>query len=568
MLTPGLEPARGGRRRQGPGGAPSGARPASVRSTPASCVVVAPALVDVGLREREEPLRRARVRAHQHREARLAARRTRAAGSTGPCESSWNGCWCGSLPGVVAPERPEAAAHGVALVRHRPRHVDAVGDAGAVGDHERRARPGVGLEQRLHRLHVVRRRARPARRTRGRRRSRSARGPCAASPCRRPRTSRRRRAASPSTPARRCSSRPRCRARGRSRRAPRRARGRGPASRCRRPSRRRRRSRRSCARGRAPGSRAGAPRRLPSRSSRSRSAATRARWRGERGVVGRRAPRGARGPARSPTAGPSSARSRRASSHLAVEGEAHAEAELGVVLEQRVRPGRPAAVAVRRPRRRRQVAAVDRRAAGRVGDEEPVAEELREQLQVRRLAAARAGARELEQRLAGLRRSSPWPGSSAARLELGHVQEEREARALALAVRLGTGAMSIALCFTSSLLRAGQTSTHTPQPVQSSGATWIVSWCPGSSRERKRLLAEAVRRAREGLRGEHLHADRRVRADDRALAAVDADRRVPDRDLVRRSRASRSAPCRSGRCRRAGARSPAAGRPGRRAAAP
>ena len=56
---------------------------------------------------------------------------------------------------VVAPERPEAAAHRVALVRHRARHVDAVRDAGAVGDHERRAGPGVGLEQRLERLRVV-----------------------------------------------------------------------------------------------------------------------------------------------------------------------------------------------------------------------------------------------------------------------------------------------------------------------------------------------------------------------------------------------------------------------------
>ena len=46
----------------------------------------------------------------------------------------------------------------------------------------------------------------------------------------------------------------------------------------------------------------------------------------------------------------------------------------------------------------------------------------------------------------------------------------------------------MALCFASSLLRAGQTSTHTPQPVQSSGATWMLSARPGSSRERKGLL--------------------------------------------------------------------------------
>ena len=80
-----------------------------------------------------------------------------------------------------------------------------------------------------------------------------------------------------------------------------------------------------------------------------------------------------------------------------------AEAELRVVLEQRVRPRRPAAVAVGRVRRRRQVAAVDRRAAGRVGDQQAVAEQLRQQLEVRRLAAAGARARVLEQRLEELR---------------------------------------------------------------------------------------------------------------------------------------------------------------------
>ena len=82
-----------------------------------------------------------------------------------------------------------------------------------------------------------------------------------------------------------------------------------------------------------------------------------------------------------------------------VGGEPHAEAELGVVLEERVGPGWTTAFAVHRPRRGGQVAAVDRRAARGVGDEQPVAEELGEQLDVGRLAAAGAGARELEQRL-------------------------------------------------------------------------------------------------------------------------------------------------------------------------
>ncbi len=46
-----------------------------------------------------------------------------------------------------------------------------------------------------------------------------------------------------------------------------------------------------------------------------------------------------------------------------------------------------------------QVAAVDRGAAGGVGDQHAVAEQLRHQLDVRRFAAAGAGAGELEQRL-------------------------------------------------------------------------------------------------------------------------------------------------------------------------
>ncbi len=49
------------------------------------------------------------------------------------------------------------------------------------------------------------------------------------------------------------------------------------------------------------------------------------------------------------------------------------------------------------------------------------------------------------------------------------------------------GSMSIALCLTSSLLRAGHTSTHTPHPVQSSGTTWIVMRRPGRSRSRHSL---------------------------------------------------------------------------------
>ncbi len=84
---------------------------------------------------------------------------------------------------------------------------------------------------------------------------------------------------------------------------------------------------------------------------------------------------------------------------LLVERGPHAKTELGVVFKQRVRPGRSAALRVVCVRRGGQVAAIDRRAARGVGNVQPVAEQLRQQLDVGRFTAARAGARELKERL-------------------------------------------------------------------------------------------------------------------------------------------------------------------------
>ncbi len=50
------------------------------------------------------------------------------------------------LGGVEAVEGPVTASDRVLLVGHRLAHVDAMGDARAVGNDQRRARPGVGLE--------------------------------------------------------------------------------------------------------------------------------------------------------------------------------------------------------------------------------------------------------------------------------------------------------------------------------------------------------------------------------------------------------------------------------------
>src|SRR5450759_2158056 len=52
------------------------------------------------------------------------------------------------------------------------------------------------------------------------------------------------------------------------------------------------------------------------------------------------------------------------------------------------------------------------------------------------------------------------------------------------------GSMLMALWLESVLLLTGQTSTQTPQPVQSSGATWMVSRWSSSSRERNSLVTK------------------------------------------------------------------------------
>ena len=65
---------------------------------------------------------------------------------------------------------------------------------------------------------------------------------------------------------------------------------------------------------------------------------------------------------------------------LLVDGEAEAEAEFGVVFKERVGPDGAAAIGVLGPGRGGEVAAVDGGAAGGVGDEGAVAEELRHEV--------------------------------------------------------------------------------------------------------------------------------------------------------------------------------------------
>ena len=138
----------------------------------------------------------------------------------------------------------------------------------------------------------------------------------------------------------------------------------------------------------------------------------------------------------------------------------------------------PSPVPVLGVRRGGQVAAVDRRAAGGVGDHRPVAEELAHQLQVGRLAAAGAGAGELEERLEQLRALDHVDLDLRA-VDLGNARGRSRSWPARRSRWSSFGSMLMALCLATSLLRAGQTSTQTPQPVQSSGATWTVRCWPG-----------------------------------------------------------------------------------------
>ncbi len=106
-----------------------------------------------------------------------------------------------------------------------------------------------------------------------------------------------------------------------------------------------------------------------------------------------------------------------------VNAEADTVTELGGVLEQRVVPGRAEAVLAGGPGGGRQVAAVDGRAAGGVAHDQPVAIELGQQLDERRLAAAGAGAGKFKGRRQQLATLDRRPVEQR-RISVGQIQEE------------------------------------------------------------------------------------------------------------------------------------------------
>ena len=237
------------------------------------------------------------------------------------------------------------------------------------------------------------------------------------------------------------------------------------------------------------------------------------------------------GPQRRLELRPQAVHQHQCSAALRLETESDAETELGIVLEQAVGPGRAPALAVHRVRRGGQVAAEDAAAPSGVGHQQVVAEQLREQLQVGSFAATGARTRELEQGLAQL------TGLHRGRVPLGRVgdldtEEGVPRNSLAIEVigdraHVDALALHLALVVCRARLHAHTaTGAVVGRDLDGEAHSGHVAAAEGLRLHR---VAQALQRRRLV----DLHADRRVRADDRTLAAIDAQVRFPYRDLGR-----------------------------------
>ncbi len=168
---------------------------------------------------------------------------------------------------------------------------------------------------------------------------------------------------------------------------------------------------------------------------------------------------------------------------LFVERNAEAKPELRVVLKQRICPCRTASISIFRVRRGRQIAAVNRGASGRVGDDQPIAEELREQFDVRRLAATGARSGELKQRLLHLHFAHVISRNLAA-IHFRNRKEEIPVGALGFAqrqLRLHVDGLQSRFGFVACRANIDADAAH---PVQSSTATCSVYFNPFHSGNR------------------------------------------------------------------------------------
>ena len=210
--------------------------------------------------------------------------------------------------------------------------------------------------------------------------------------------------------------------------------------------------------------------------------------------------------------------------------EPKAESELGIVLEQRIRPRRPSPLAVFRPWRNGKVAAVDGGAAGGVGDLRAIAEQLAQQFEIRRLAAAAAGAGKLEQRLQELHAADVaeiHPGAIVhrQRFEEGDgAALRRQQRRLVRHVdgfhvrlaRAGLGARLDAKSAARAVLDI---------ELQREAGLWIAAGVDG-----RRL--EPVRRPDQAIFVIIFRPNDAVRTDEAALSALNAKVFAPDRNGV------------------------------------
>ncbi len=216
---------------------------------------------------------------------------------------------------------------------------------------------------------------------------------------------------------------------------------------------------------------------------------------------------------------------------LLVDGQPHAHAELGVVFEQRVRPGRTASFGIHAVRRGRQVAAVDGRAAGRVGDQRAVAEQPGHQRDVRSFAATGAGAGELEQRLQQLLVLHLAVRELLAR-ELGNLQEVVPVLVVLLAqrrLRLHVDGAVLGLAL--ALGRADRDAQPATGAIFRRHLQRVLQLGEFAPLGDRRL--EAFGRVIDAAGIVNLGANDGVRANHDALAALDAQLFVPHRNFQR-----------------------------------
>ena len=207
-----------------------------------------------------------------------------------------------------------------------------------------------------------------------------------------------------------------------------------------------------------------------------------------------------------------------------VGGNAHTETELGVVFEERVGPRGTAAVGALAVRGRREVAAVDRRAARRVGDEEAVAAKLGKELDVRSFTAARASAGELKERTLKLAVEKHL-GIELSGINLGKIEEELPVGGLGLTQRNLLDHLKRTL----SLHRALDDAELAAHAVFRSNLDGdLLAELGGELTGVDRL--ERLGSALESGGGIDLHADSGVRADSQAVAALDTGGGIPSGD--------------------------------------